>query len=372
MKRTPFVLLLSFGLVAALAAPAFAWQFAVVDSVDSDAPPTSLGVSSSNTIYVAWDKNGGDELWSAQWTGSAWTKTKVRSVIGVDCYDDAVGPVVGFKPGKGERIASACNDAQGGDLYWSSHDSSWTTTTVGSLPLPYPHIGFYANLDVCFDPSTKEPTILFGDTNGEYVARFYHSAGSWFEQDVTTPHDIGTGLDGPAVSCAYNPITGTLSVAYIRHRYEGTVLSYGTYTGGVWSFSGLAITDALGIPSLAFAPDGSPWIAFQEGSSTASHLEVGHLSGSSWTFTAVDSNSTVAGVAPSAAFTGSKLRVASYDQTAGNLRWASLSGSTWAVKNLETTNNVGNYPSLAFTSTASAYISYWDATKKDVRWARPS
>ena len=378
MNRVPkfsLAVTLSFILLLTLATSALALTFAVVDTADDDAPPTSLSVSPSGAVFVAYDKAAGDDLYSAEWTGSSWTKTKVRGRIGVSCYDALVGPVIGLKPGGGQAIASACNYAQGDETFWSNKKAStWTTSIIGSLPMPYAHIGYYTSLDVCFDPTSHQPSVFFGDTNGEFAARFYHDALGWHEQDVTSPVDLGTGQDGPAVSCAYDPVSGQLAVAITGLRYSPGGLKYGTYDPSTkhWSVSGLGLSDALGIPSLAFAPDGAPSIGFQEGGTAASHLEVGTRPTSTWTFVNVDSSSTLTGVAPSLAFKGSLQRVAYYDQTNGDLRWATYNGTSWSISTLESTNDVGKYPSLAFSSAPQPYISYWDATKKDVRWARPS
>jgi hypothetical protein len=162
-------------------------------------------------------------------------------------------------------------------------------------------------------------------------------------------------------------------VAWVPREFSSAALTYAAYdsTTGVWTktLSGLP-DDAVGVPSLAFAADGTPSIAFQEGSETASHLAAATLAGATWTLADVDSTVAVTGVSPSAAFAGSKLRVAYYDQTNGNLRWAAL-GSTWSLRTLESANNVGYLPSLGYSSTGSSYISYRDKTKKDIRWARP-
>src|SRR5438128_12627735 len=112
------------------------------------------------------------------------------------------------------------------------------------------------------------------------------------------------------------------------------------------------VAAAVGVLPLAFAPAGTRWIGCQERTESASHLEVASKPGASWSLTNVDSTAAITGVAPSAAFTGSKLRVAYYDKTNGNLRWAAL-GGTWSLKTLESTNDVGDRPSLAFNSSGS-------------------
>ena len=72
MNRAPWVVAaVSLFLVLALATPAFAWQFGLVDSNDRDSQGTSLAIDKAGTVYVAWEENHGDDLWWANWTASS-------------------------------------------------------------------------------------------------------------------------------------------------------------------------------------------------------------------------------------------------------------------------------------------------------------
>ena len=54
MNRAPWVVAaVSLFLVLALATPAFAWQFGLVDSNDRDSQGTSLAIDKAGTVYVA-------------------------------------------------------------------------------------------------------------------------------------------------------------------------------------------------------------------------------------------------------------------------------------------------------------------------------
>lgn len=384
MKRVPFPVLLALALLVALAGPAFAWKFGAVDSENDDSAGTSLSISTSGTVYVAWEKDGGDDLWRAHWTGSAWVKEQVGGIgFYSSCYGDTgsgdwvdYGPSGGFRPDDGKAgIASVCTVDLGEGThavhwtYYSSSQQKWVTDNVGGgLP------GGGTNVDLAYDPDTGNPSIVVGDRRDGDVT-WIHKEGSNWAQDIVQSGEGGFGVRGPLVSIAFSPVTGEPAVAWLYREDIPSSLSYATYdsTTGAWteSSSGLP-SDAIGVPSLAVARGGTPSIAFQQGSSSASHLEVATLSGSTWTLSSVDSSSAVAGVSPSLAFKGSLARVASYDQTNGNLRWATSNGTSWSNSTLESTNNVGQFPSLAFNSTGSSYISYWDKTKKDVRWSRPS
>jgi len=384
MKRPPLVVAaLSLFLVTALATPAFAWQFGLVDSNDGDSQGTSLAIDKSGTVFVAWEENHGDDLWWANWTGSAWSKKQVGGIGSfISCYGEIsglgypdYGPSAGFKPDNGKaRIASACGTDLGeGTMavrwtYYSTSKKKWVTEEPGGGLA-----GGATNVALAFDPDTSYPNIVVGDRRYSDVTWLHWDGSTWL-QDVVQDGPGGSGVRGPLVTIAFNPVTGEPSVAWLYREDIPTSLDYATYDSATktWTKTFGIVTDAMGVPSLTFGPDGTPWIAFQEGTDTASHLEAAQLTGSTWTMTNVDSTSTVTGVEPSAAFTGSKLRVAYYDETNGNLRWASLGSTAWSLKTLESTNDVGDFPSLAFNSSASAYISYYDLTKQDVRWARPS
>ena len=181
-------------------------------------------------------------------------------------------------------------------------------------------------------------------------------------------------LTGPSVSLEFDPDTGDPVIAWIPQIIGD--LHYSTYSSSTKTWTSKSINSGKdqGVPSLGFTSTGTPWIAFSQSTSDLSktHLQVGHKTGSSWTFSTVDSASAVTGYDPSLTFKGVNPLVAYYDGSTKNLRWAKYDGSGWTFETPDSAGDVGRNSSAAFTSSQKAYISYWDDTKNDVRWARPS
>jgi len=175
---------------------------------------------------------------------------------------------------------------------------------------------------------------------------------------------------GPTVSIAFDPVTGSPAVAWNSNIVGELLYSVYDSGSGTWGTSTVSgVGTMAGAPSLAFAPDGTAWIAFAQGDLNASHLEVASLAGATWTLTNVDSVSTRTGASPSIAMKGSLPRIASYDVTNGDLRFASYDGTIWSLSTIVSTNQVGVWPSLAFGSDGRGFVSYTDVTNQDIRWA---
>jgi hypothetical protein len=372
------VAMLSLLMVVVLASPAFAWTSAVVDSNDSNLKATSLAISGGNKVYVAWTRTGSsqDELWWGQWTGSSWTKTKVASVGPAGgCYTGG-GPSAAFDPVENKaKIVSFCSQVAGSKyIYWTHKNNAgtWVTDTLATITSTCLSYGI-DNVDLAFDPNDSQPAIAYGDAADGSIHFLHDTNSGWVDDQVATT-GVGCGLTGPYPSLAFDPTTGEPAIAWITGIIGD--LKYSTYNSSTkkWTTTTINTGKDSNVPSLAITSTGTPWIAFDQATSDLSkqHLDVGHKSGGSWSFTRVDSSSDLTGLFPSITLKGSNPRVAYYNLSKGNLRWAKYDGSTWTFETPDSANDVGSLPSAAFNSNDKPYISYWDDTNKDIRWARTS
>lgn len=366
-----------FALAAGSVRPASAWTTGTVDARVGDSTRTSVGVTSSGRVAVAW-QNGlyGGGLWYATHSAKGWHKTEVDK-DGFGCYDNTTGPSMQFRPGVGPRIASVCN-AQAGSyeipiMLAAQNDGSWTSKQVSHLDEYNDEENLrVTNVALCIDPSTGVPSIFTGDTNSADVTWFTNASGHWTHTWVFPPGN-GFGVNGPYVACAYDGTTGSLSLAAKWNSQGPGSLAVYTYdaTGKTWSQFYLPTDEAIGVPSLKFDGNGTAWIAYREGTSTASHLEVADLPAGapSWTVTTVDGSAANTGLSPSLGIRAGEPAVAYYDQTDGNLRFATFDGTSWSTANVASTGTVGQFPSLRFNKTTPE-ISFWSVSGKSIRWAQ--
>ena len=362
-------------LVSASSSPSspLGWIHTLVDSNPLDVPISSLAISLSGTISVAWEGNSGkSDVWWADRQNGTGVKKEVFSRGIVACYENDLGPVAAYKPTNGAaRIASACN-APDYQVYWSTRTGTkWVTSQIDEAPQPYSNMGVHIlNLSVCFDPSGNA-NVFYGDANGVSVRWLSWDGTKWVVAYAIPPTAFGGGFDGPAVSCAFDPSTGQPTIAVNGYSYVPWTLSYMKYDAGTGSWSSEVIAyDAIGVPSLAFDSSGNPWIAFRRGSVSNSWLAVAHKSAGIWTIDTVDTSSAVTGLYPSLAFyQGAQVRVAYYDRSLGDLRYAKLTGSTWTLSTIDSGGDVGLYPTLRYKSDGSREVAYWDKTAAEIWWA---
>lgn len=230
--------------------------------------------------------------------------------------------------------------------------SAWSQTQLAGA-------GSSAN---CFQASSGLASGFSPDDGRERVVTWCQPTQSVFGAKIQwTSFDTG------------DPVTGNLSVAWIPNSGISDDLLLSTYNGSSWSAPQTVDTPAAH-PSLGYAPDGTPWIAYTRNlPSVTSRLEVADWNGSTWDLTNVDHSRDGSGVQPSLSFKGSSPRVSYCDvknsSSDGNLMFASLGASSWTVSTIASTNSVGLHSSLAYTSASKPQIAYWDLTNKDIRWA---
>lgn len=212
-------------------------------SVNSTRP--SLAVASDGTLYVVWreDAGGDKEIYVRRWNGSNWVEV-----------------------GSGS--------ASGGGISNNSSDS-WEPA-VAIAPDDTPYVVWHDGPDAA---------------QQIYVRRY--SGGSW--QEVGSGSASGDGISNasfgalwPAIAVSPN---GTPYVAWHDWSTGNAEIYVRRFLGGSWqevgsgsaSGGGISSTDTDSLkPSLAIAPDGTPYVSWHEELSGNSEVYVRRWNGSNW------------------------------------------------------------------------------------------
>ncbi|MCI0393484.1 MAG: hypothetical protein L0322_00915, partial [Chloroflexi bacterium] len=262
----------------------------------------SLAVAPDGTVYVAWgDEGGGDsEIYVRRWNGSSWQEVGGGSATGGGISDNSGGsyiPAVAVAP-DGTPYVTWRDDSSGDyEIYvrrWNG--SSWQEVGSGSATGGgiSNNGGNSLSSSVAIAPNGT-PYIAWADLSGGdaeiYVRRWNGS--SW--QEVGSGSAGGGGIsnnngDSQVTSLAIAP-NGTPYVAwqddsggdveiYVRHWNGSSWLEVGTGSaggGGISANSGASTQAAL-----AVGPDNMPVVAWEDVSSGMAQIYVRRWNGANW------------------------------------------------------------------------------------------
>lgn len=196
-------------------------------------------------------------------------------------------------------------------------------------------------ISLAFD-SAGNPAISYG--NGQL--RFARWTGSsWSIQAVDSSSGIVSSL-------AFHNGQASIAYGYSVKKGNNTTnqLRLATLAGSTWTVEAAVDGVAVLYPSLAFAPDGHPSIAYAAGG----QLRLAQKTGSTWSSQSIEAGGTYANVAYDP-LTG-YATIAHMSGSSGVVRFDRWDGSQWVLEVVDA--NQATQPSLAYDSGGVAAISY--------------
>jgi hypothetical protein len=380
----------SIAVIAAFAQPAFAaWDVSTIaNHGNSDSPTSRILVSPTGRTFATWVTQGSDELHWGKQTASGWRDTIVTGAnTFVACYDvsyDGVGPAATFLPNGDAAIASACESFSGGSktMFSELTSTGWTTTKVGLGPSSSQCATSATDVELVVSPKGK-PVILTTDGCLGGIYGFFRTATGWKKKWVVK----GGGCCGQfrygAMATAIDPTNGMIAVVTNGDVYGRSSIGVEEFAwngdpviGSTHNFILPNGDVPYGEPSLAFANDGTAYLAFQEGTppgtalgSAYSFLAMSTRSASVWgTPASIDSAVQFTGGEPDLSLAGGSFHIAYYDSMNKDLRFAtSPDGTTWTLSTIASAGDSGNYPSLAITATGGVRIAFYHKSDTSLR-----
>jgi hypothetical protein len=390
MRRTSMIVAICIVLSGLVAQPASAtWQQSTVsDMGNSDSQTSRIVIAPTGRTYVTWQTQGSDELYWAKKTSTGWRRTTVTGGnTYVACYDpenDWMGPSATFLPNGDAAIASACESFAGGSKTMFSRltGKGWTTTKVGYGPSNSSCTTSATDIDLIVSPSGK-PVIFTTDQCLRGIYGFFRTSTGWRGHWVLKGGGCCGAFRYGAMSLAVDPSNGKIAMAEIGDVYGRSGLEFQEFNwkgdpivGSLHSFV-LPNGDApYGEPSLAFAADGTAYLAFQEGTQPGtdpsfaySFLTLAERTGGVWgTPTAIDNAVQFTGGDLDLSLGGGSFHIAYSDDTNKDLRLAtSPDGTTWTLSTIFANGNTGHFPSVAVASNGETCISFYHRTDTSLR-----
>ncbi|WP_353415636.1 hypothetical protein [Haloferula helveola] len=292
------------------------------------------------------------------------------SVTTIDSSTDDVGKYASLAISGDHDPAIAYYNATDRDLLFIEQDgSTWDKETIDS----YGYAGVHCSL--AFSDDGHAGIAYQDESDGalNFACR-YEGSSSFLAYRVKSP-------DASQVWGTYNSLAfAPNGRPYIAHRDQDALKLYvsyldqavtetpGEFTSANWNTFSL-MADLSGYhPSLDFKSDGRWGIShgLPGGGYNVQFIE---QSASGWSFTTPDSTAQ-SGQYTSAKFNSSnKPGIAYYDQASGSLKYASKPGSGWSSETVDASANVGKWCSLAFTTDDRPAIAYYDSTNGDLKYA---
>ncbi len=380
---------------------------------------TSLAFSPAGTPYISYYDNGSTNLNLANYVGSggscsntAWdcmtvddTVTDVGKYTSIT-FDNDGAPYIAYYDETSDNVRVATLPVNSGEMSLAKPGGGADGDSINESHADMTSVSDTTNRnDVdCISSGTWGNGKLFGREEGVGISipadgctevafvidtsqavdgatyRFIVASADSFQEEKGKWRGLDSVTDYPTLTIAADTDYKANKVA----EPQGTACN-----GSVWTCTTIEGTNAVGeYSSLAFSPDGVPYISFYD--TTNDDLRFAKYVGSggncdasggsdAWTCTTLDDTVTDVGQYTSIAFnpiTGYP-SISYYAVTGGNLRVAEYVGSggtgcktgvtDWTCTAVEVTNDVGKYSSIAFSPGGRAYISYFDTSSGDLR-----
>jgi hypothetical protein len=201
----------------------------------------------------------------------------------------------------------------------------------------------------------KPAVMKFDGTNWVAIGAGTLGAGTW-------PNGAG---EDDYESLAFAP-DGTPYIAYSDHANSNntTVMKFDGTNWVTVGAPGFGTGSSSGFQSLAFAPDGAPWVARDDCSNgTGCEPEVSRFNGSSWAAVGAP-NPGGAGVFTALVFAPNGTPFLAYEMSAGGVFYGfakKYDGTNWVSVGTAFSSNVWSDSSLAFAPDSTLYIAFRDA-----------
>ena len=277
----------------------------ISDNVGWSGSP-SLAIAPDGMPYVAWhDPSGGPyQIYVRRWNGATWDEVGDGSASGRGISDTdggSVSPSLGVAPDGIPYVAWTENDARGGqrDIYvrrWNG--SSWEEVGLGSasgggisdndLASAWPSLAiapdgtpYVAWEDTNRDPNEQRETFLRRWDRAAWVELGGSATGGGISANK--------GSSGPP-SLAVAP-DGTPYVAWSDSSFGNAEIYLRCWNGATWEEVGAGSATGGGIsddespsysPSIAIAGNGTPYVAWEDHGSGDSEIYVRRWNGASW------------------------------------------------------------------------------------------
>lgn len=377
-----------------------AFTCGLVDDTTAEVGKSSgVAIDPSGTPWVAYWDSTSRALKVAHYVGTggscgastSWTCTTVDSLgagtfsnTGLElAFDGAGRPWVAYPDIAATTLKVAHYVGGGGNC---GTGSAWICERVdGSSSGKGTSLGY--------SPTTGMWLAYSDDTNGDLeVARYVGWSGSGCAVETWTCTEIDpTGLSGTDPSLAIDA-SGNPWVAHYDADVANQDLRIARYvaTGGncgagnAWRCDVIDSTGNVGrYPSIAFAPDTKPWIAYRDetgsGLKVARYLASGNYTcgDGGWNCAVVDATGDSGHYASLAFDVAGRAWVAHFRNSTDDLRLARFTGGAgadcsdggWTCSSPQETDDIGRHASLAFDALGRPWLTSFDNTSKDLKFA---
>ncbi len=267
---------------------------------DSDSP--CLALTPNGTPYVAWeDWSEGDlEIYVRRWNGTAWVEVGAGSASGggVSNNEGVSGePSLAIAPDGTPYLAWSDDSSESGEIYvrrWNG--TAWVEVGAGSASGGgvSNNAGWSGEPSLAIAPNGNLYIAWRDDSSGNdeiYVRRWNGTA--WVEVGAGSANGGGISNDEgwsgePSLAIAPN---GNLYIAWHDDSSGNDEIYVRRWNGTAWVEVGAGSAGGGGIshsegesraPSIAIAPDGTPYVAWEDWSEGNDEIYVRRWNGTAW------------------------------------------------------------------------------------------
>ncbi len=258
----------------------------------------SIAIAPDGTPYLSWadSSSGNNEIYMRRWDGSTWVEVGTGSASGggISNTGIAIAPSIAVAPDGKPYVVWENNSGGDAEIYVRTWDgSNWVEVGAGSASgggisdnigeSNYPSIGIAPD---------GTPYVAWEDYSNDWNAEIYvrtWDGGSWVE--VGAGSASGAGISNDAGSTLPFLAIAPDGAPYTAWQSGGGEIYMRAWDGFGWAEVGVESAGGLGIsnnpgsssdPSLAFAPDGKAYAAWEDDSGGNPEIFVRAWHGGNW------------------------------------------------------------------------------------------